>query len=46
MSRADAGRIIHISKRRERNKEDLDNQKQKLQEEQKKRTFFYWILLI
>jgi hypothetical protein len=35
MSNADAGRIIHISKRRERAKEDIESQKQKLEEERK-----------
>lgn len=44
MSRADAGRIIHISKRRERNKEDLTKQKTKLEEEQNRRTFVSFLL--
>uniref|UniRef100_A0A915EGQ2 Protein FAM50 homolog n=1 Tax=Ditylenchus dipsaci TaxID=166011 RepID=A0A915EGQ2_9BILA len=35
MSRADAGRIIHIGKKRERAKEDIENQRLKLEEERK-----------
>jgi protein FAM50 len=30
---ADAGRLIHIAKRRERHKEDIEKQKQKIQAE-------------
>jgi len=35
MSNADAGRIIHIAKRRERAKEDIESQRLKLEKEQK-----------
>lgn len=40
MSAADFGRLIHLSKRRERAKEDVEQQKQKLEEEKNKRMFF------
>ncbi|KAI6226204.1 Protein FAM50-like protein [Aphelenchoides fujianensis] len=33
MSKADAGRILHISQQRERTKEDIEKQKKKLEEE-------------
>eukprot|EP00080_Pristionchus_pacificus_P012029 PDM72049.1 hydrolase [Pristionchus pacificus] len=36
MSRADEGRLIHLAKRRERAKEDIELQKQKLEEERAK----------
>ncbi|KAI1720281.1 XAP5, circadian clock regulator domain-containing protein [Ditylenchus destructor] len=35
MSRADAGRIIHLAKRRERDKEDIEAQRQKLEGERR-----------
>uniref|UniRef100_A0A914I867 Protein FAM50 homolog n=1 Tax=Globodera rostochiensis TaxID=31243 RepID=A0A914I867_GLORO len=35
MSQADAGRIIHIGKRRERAKEDIESQRQRLEEERR-----------
>lgn len=35
MSQADAGRIIHIGKRRERAKEDIEKQRLKLEEDKK-----------
>lgn len=35
MSRADEGRLIHIAKRRERAKEDIESQRQKLEEERR-----------
>ena len=34
MSHADGGRIIHIAKRREREREDFEKQKQLLEEQQ------------
>jgi hypothetical protein len=39
MSQADAGRIIHIGKRRERAKEDIEKQRLKLEEDKKARNF-------
>lgn len=36
MSAADFGRLIHLSKKRERAKEDAEQQMQKLEEEKKK----------
>ncbi|EYC13287.1 hypothetical protein Y032_0044g1083 [Ancylostoma ceylanicum] len=37
MSRADAGRLIHLSKKRERAKEDMEQQLKKMEEESSKR---------
>ncbi|XGW02202.1 hypothetical protein V3C99_014333 [Haemonchus contortus] len=37
MSRADAGRLIHLSKKRERAKEDIEQQLKKIEEESTKR---------
>ncbi|KAE9421569.1 hypothetical protein Angca_004767 [Angiostrongylus cantonensis] len=37
MSRADAGRLIHLSKRRERAKEDMEQQLKKMEEESTRR---------
>ncbi|KHJ94589.1 hypothetical protein OESDEN_05479 [Oesophagostomum dentatum] len=36
MSRADAGRLIHLSKKRERAKEDMEQQLKKMEEESSK----------
>ncbi|KAJ1345700.1 hypothetical protein KIN20_000295 [Parelaphostrongylus tenuis] len=38
MSRADAGRLIHISKRRERAREDMEQQLKKMEEESTRRS--------
>ncbi|KAK6755955.1 hypothetical protein RB195_014379 [Necator americanus] len=38
MSRADAGRLIHLSKKRERAKEDMEQQLKKMEEESSKRS--------
>ncbi|KAK6056816.1 hypothetical protein COOONC_05674 [Cooperia oncophora] len=37
MSRADAGRLIHLSKKRERAKEDMEQQLKKMEEESSRR---------
>jgi hypothetical protein len=42
MSQADAGRIIHLGKRRERAKEDIEKQRQRLEDEKKIRNFLYY----
>jgi hypothetical protein len=37
MSQADQGRIIHLGKQRERTKEDIEKQRQRLEDEKKNR---------
>lgn len=37
MSHADAGRLIHLSKKREREKEDIEQRKKQVEDEAKKR---------